>query len=97
VAARHRSPLKRASAPRGRGNAKSLAEPLAALPTRSGAWRPATCAKVRAEDGSDVGMLQSGFNRMVGGLRELMEDLFSRHVGENVAREAWRATRDWAA
>jgi adenylate cyclase len=41
-------------------------------------------------DGTDVGLLQSGFNRMAAGLRERekLRDLFGRHVGEDVARQA---------
>lgn len=41
-------------------------------------------------DGSEVGLLQAGFNRMVEGLRERerLRDLFGRHVGEDVARTA---------
>ncbi len=41
-------------------------------------------------DGSEVGLLQSGFNRMVAGLRERerIRDLFGRQVGEDVARSA---------
>jgi adenylate cyclase len=41
-------------------------------------------------DGSDLGLLQAGFNRMSAGLREREElrDLFGRHVGEDVARAA---------
>ena len=47
-------------------------------------------AEVRVDDGSEVGLLQSGFNQMVGGLRERerVQDLFSRQVGEDVARAA---------
>ncbi len=39
---------------------------------------------------SEIGRLQSGFNRMVTGLRERdrLRDLFGRHVGEEVARRA---------
>jgi adenylate cyclase len=46
--------------------------------------------EVPVYDGSEVGMLQAGFNRMVAGLRERdrLADLFGRHVGEDVAREA---------
>jgi adenylate cyclase len=42
------------------------------------------------DDASEVGVLQSGFNRAVAGLREriVIEDLFGRHVGEDVARQA---------
>ncbi|WP_216208997.1 adenylate/guanylate cyclase domain-containing protein [Amycolatopsis aidingensis] len=41
-------------------------------------------------DGTELGLLQSGFNRMVDGLREreLIRDLFGRHVGHEVARDA---------
>jgi adenylate cyclase len=41
-------------------------------------------------DASEVGLLQSGFNEMVAGLREReqLRDLFGRHVGEDVARHA---------
>jgi len=47
-------------------------------------------ADVRIYDGSEIGVLQSGFNRMVAGLRERerLRDLFGRHVGEDVARAA---------
>jgi adenylate cyclase len=50
-------------------------------------------AEVPVDDASEVGLLQSGFNRMVAGLRERehMAELFSRHVGEEVAREALAA------
>ncbi|VEG57007.1 putative adenylate/guanylate cyclase [Mycolicibacterium aurum] len=39
---------------------------------------------------SEIGRLQSGFNRMVAGLqeRDRLRDLFGRHVGEEVARRA---------
>lgn len=41
-------------------------------------------------DGTEVGLLQAGFNRMAGGLRERerLRDLFGRHVGHEVARRA---------
>jgi len=47
-------------------------------------------AHVPVFDGSDLGLLQAGFNRMNEGLREREElrDLFGRHVGEDVARAA---------
>ena len=47
-------------------------------------------AEVRVDDGSEVGLLQSGFNLMVDGLRERerVQDLFSRQVGEQAARIA---------
>jgi adenylate cyclase len=41
-------------------------------------------------DGSEVGLLQAGFNRTIVGLRErdAIRDIFGRHVGEDVARQA---------
>lgn len=46
--------------------------------------------EVRVDDGTELGLLQSGFNEMVQGLREREEirDLFGRHVGEAVATAA---------
>ncbi|EOM78317.1 adenylate/guanylate cyclase domain-containing protein [Rhodococcus rhodnii] len=47
-------------------------------------------ASVVVYDATEVGALQGGFNRMAEGLRErdLLRDLFGRHVGEDVARNA---------
>ena len=47
---------------------------------------------VPVSDGSEVGLLQAGFNRMADGLREReqIRDLFGRQVGEDVARAALR-------
>ena len=41
-------------------------------------------------DGTEIGLLQTAFNRMIEGLRERehIRDLFGRHVGEDVARDA---------
>ncbi|MEO7458525.1 MAG: adenylate/guanylate cyclase domain-containing protein [Acidimicrobiales bacterium] len=46
--------------------------------------------QVPVYDGTEVGLLQAGFNVMVGGLqeRERIRYLFERHVGEDVARDA---------
>ena len=46
--------------------------------------------EVRVFDTTELGLLQAGFNTMVGGLRERerVRDLFGRHVGEDVARAA---------
>jgi adenylate cyclase len=46
--------------------------------------------EVPVYDGSELGLVQAGFNRMVAGLneREKMRDLFGRHVGEDVAHAA---------
>ncbi|MDQ1419815.1 MAG: adenylate cyclase [Acidimicrobiaceae bacterium] len=48
---------------------------------------------VNVEDGGEIGLLQSGFNQMVQGLRERaqLHDLFGRHVGIEVARRALEA------
>jgi adenylate cyclase len=45
---------------------------------------------VDVDDGSEIGRLEAGFNRMVEGLRERerMRDLFGRHVGADVAHAA---------
>ena len=42
------------------------------------------------DDAGEIGLLQSGFNHMVVGLRErnVLQDLFGRHVGTDVARQA---------
>ena len=47
-------------------------------------------ARVPVDDGSEVGQLQAGFNRMASGLseRERLRDLFGRHVGHDVATAA---------
>jgi adenylate cyclase len=49
-------------------------------------------ARVAVDDGSEVGRLQAGFNRMAEGLceRDRIRDLFGRQVGEDVARAALR-------
>jgi adenylate cyclase len=71
--------------------ARSVAEPLqrmrgALAVVESGDL----AADVPVDDGSEVGVLQAGFNSMVSGLRERerLRDLFGRHVGEHVARAA---------
>jgi adenylate cyclase len=71
--------------------ARSVADPVESV---RGAQRDVESGELEAEvpvyDGSEVGLLQAGFNRMVGGLREreLLRDLFGRHVGAEVARHA---------
>ena len=46
--------------------------------------------EVPVYDGSELGLLQAGFNTMASGLRERerMRDLFGRHVGQDVAQAA---------
>ena len=71
--------------------ARSLADSLAAL--RAGldrVQRGDTDARVAVDDGSEVGLVQAGFNRMAAGLgeRERLRDLFDRQVGRDVASRA---------
>jgi adenylate cyclase len=71
--------------------AKSVSDPLTAMRNAIGRIESGDLsARVTVEDGSEVGLLQSGFNAMAGGLaeRERIRDLFGRHVGEDVARAA---------
>jgi len=71
--------------------ARSLADPLRQLRTAVGrVQRGDLDVEVAVNDGGEVGLLQAGFNKMVVGLRErrTLEDLFGRHVGEEVARQA---------
>jgi adenylate cyclase len=48
--------------------------------------------EIEVYDASELGQLQAGFNTMVSGLRahERLQDLFSRHVGSDVAELALR-------
>jgi adenylate cyclase len=71
--------------------ARSLAEPLRSVrDALARVEQGDLSADVAVDDGSEVGVLQAGFNRMVAGLREREElrDLFGRHVGEHVASSA---------
>jgi len=71
--------------------AKSLAEPLRSLRAALAHVEVGRLdVDVDVDDGSEVGLVQAGFNQMVAGLRERerLRDLFDRHVGEEVAREA---------
>jgi adenylate cyclase len=73
--------------------AKAIAEPVVSV--RAGLERVESGdlgARVPVDDGSEVGLLQAGFNRMAEGLaeRERLRDLFGRHVGQDVARAALR-------
>jgi adenylate cyclase len=49
-------------------------------------------ARIVVFDGTELGELQSGFNRMAAGLgeRDQLRDLFGRHVGRDVAEAALR-------
>jgi adenylate cyclase len=70
---------------------RSIADPVKSV--RQGIDRVAAgdlTVEVPVYDASEVGLLQSGFNDMVAGLRERerVRDLFGRHVGEDVAEQA---------
>ncbi|MEA2448716.1 MAG: adenylate cyclase, partial [Thermoleophilaceae bacterium] len=70
---------------------RTLTEPLTALRGALGRVEGGDlAASVEVDDASEIGRLQSGFNKMVSGLRERdrLLDLFGRQVGEEVAREA---------
>ena len=71
--------------------ARSLADPLNAMRRAvRQVQRGDDGAEVDVYDGSELGLLQAGFNQMVDGLRERerLRDLFGRQVGEDVARQA---------
>src|SRR6185312_15422877 len=71
--------------------ARSLADPIEALRRAVGRVEHGDLdAQVEVDDGSEVGLLQAGFNQMVAGLRERehLRDLFGRQVGEEVMHHA---------
>lgn len=70
---------------------RSLSEPLNELREAMDRVRGGTYdVRVDVYDGSEVGLLQAGFNDMVAGLaeREQLRDLFGRQVGPEVAEKA---------
>jgi adenylate cyclase len=70
---------------------RSIAEPIAAVRQAiARIERGELDVSVPVDDGSEVGLLEAGFNRMAAGLRERerLHDLFGRHVGREVARAA---------
>ena len=74
--------------------AKSIAEPVRSVRRALALVEEGvTDVEVPVDDASEVGLLQAGFNRMAAGLRERerLRDLFGRHVGEDVARQALEA------
>jgi adenylate cyclase len=71
--------------------ARSLADPLESIRYALAEVEAGnTNVEVPVYDGNEVGLLQAGFNSMVAGLREReqIRDLFGRHVGKDVARQA---------
>jgi adenylate cyclase len=70
---------------------RSIAEPLEVLRGAVAQVEAGTIdVAVPVDDATEVGFLQAGFNHMAAGLRERerLRDIFGRHVGEDVAREA---------
>lgn len=71
--------------------ARSIADPVSGVRhALAEVQRGRTDVEVEVYDGSEVGLLQAGFNQMVEGIRERerLRDLFGRQVGEDVARHA---------
>lgn len=70
---------------------RTIADPVRQVSSAMGrVGEGSTDVRVWVYDGSEIGQLQAGFNRMVEGLeeRELVRDLLNKHVGEDVARQA---------
>jgi adenylate cyclase len=73
------------------GAARSVADPLEEIRSALARIQAGDLdVEVTVNDGGEVGLLQSGVNRMAHGLRERqqLEDLFGRYVGEAVAHQA---------
>jgi adenylate cyclase len=73
--------------------ARAIADPLTSLrKALERVRRGELDAHVVVNDGSEVGLVQAGFNRMAEGLREReqIRDLFGRQVGQDVALAALR-------
>lgn len=71
--------------------ARASADPLRALRTAvQQVERGDYDVQIPIYDATEIGHLQAGFNQMASGLREreTLRDLFGRHVGEEVARNA---------
>ena len=71
--------------------AKSVGEPLCEMTKALEAIEAGDLTThLTVDDAGELGQLQAGFNRMVLAMREReqLRDLFGRHVGEDVARQA---------
>lgn len=71
--------------------ASAVSEPLKALRRAVDSVRDGDLnVSVEVDDAGEIGLLEAGVNHMVAGLRQRrrLEDLFGRHVGEEVARRA---------
>jgi adenylate cyclase len=74
-----------------RATADSVSEPLSGVRRALESVRRGDLSvEVAVDDPGEIGRLEADVNRMVAGLRERrrLEDLFGRHVGEEVARQA---------
>jgi adenylate cyclase len=74
--------------------ARSISEPLRSLRSALARVEEGELeVRVQVDDAGEIGVLQGGFNRMALGLseRERLRDLFGRHVGEDVARQAFES------
>jgi adenylate cyclase len=70
---------------------RSVSEPIAAVRRAMAQVEEGVYdTEVPVDDGSEVGLLEAGFNSMAAGLRERerLRDLFGRHVGREVAQAA---------
>jgi adenylate cyclase len=77
--------------------ARSVAEPIAAVRRAMAQVEEGLYdTRVPVDDGSEVGLLEAGFNSMAAGLaeRERLRDLFGRHVGREVAEAALQREGD---
>ncbi len=72
-------------------SARAVADPIESVRgALARVERGALDVEIEVYDGTEIGLLQAGFNQMVAGLRERerLQDLFGRHVGREVARGA---------
>jgi adenylate cyclase len=79
--------------------ARSVAEPLASLRVAQADIRAGDFdARVAVEDGSEVGLLQAGFNHMASGLaeRERLRDAFGAYVDPELTERVLREGTDLA-
>ncbi|SFW84964.1 adenylate/guanylate cyclase domain-containing protein [Amycolatopsis australiensis] len=77
--------------------ARAVVNPISSVRDALGRVRAGDFAvTIPVYDGTELGLLQAGFNDMAAGLaeRERLRDLFGRHVGHEVAIEAMRTATE---